>query len=123
MTRKKEEILNVCVTGSGFKPEVDDIEAGGTNIAFQSAQCSCSSRDPTSQVGLLRGYKGSSEANCIPTQVSSFNKLLLYLHHILIFSKFGFIDQSRERNISVGGTDAKASRPTVLVAWLQLKIN
>jgi hypothetical protein len=37
MTRKKEEILNVCVTGSGFKPEVDDIEAGGTNIAFQSA--------------------------------------------------------------------------------------
>ncbi|CAN5962368.1 unnamed protein product [Sphagnum jensenii] len=75
MTRKKEEILNVCVTGSGFKPEVDDIEAGGTNIAFQSAQCSCSSRDPTSQVGLLRG------------------------------------------------TDAKASRPTVLVARLQLKIN
>jgi len=54
MTRKKEEILNVCVTGSGFKPEVDDIEAGGTNIAFQSAQCSCSSRDPTSQVGLLQ---------------------------------------------------------------------
>ncbi|CAK9867409.1 unnamed protein product [Sphagnum jensenii] len=76
MTRKKEEILYVCVTGLGFKPEVDDIEAGGTNIAFQSAQCSCSSRDPTSQVGLL-----------------------------------------------LGGTDAKASRPRVLVAQLQLKIN
>ncbi|CAM6062698.1 unnamed protein product [Sphagnum tenellum] len=60
MTRKKEEIWNVCVTGSGSKPEVDDIEAGGTNIAFQSAQCSCSSRDPTSQVGLLRGERNIS---------------------------------------------------------------
>ncbi len=69
------------------------------------------------------GTKGSSEANCIPTQGSSFNKLLLYLQHILIFSKFGFKYQSRERNILVGGTDAKASRPTVLVAQLQLKIN
>lgn len=75
------------------------------------------------KLACFEGTKGSSEANCIPTQVSSFNKLLLYLHHILIFSKFGFIDQSRERNISVGGTDAKASRPTVLVARLQLKIN
>lgn len=57
MTRTQEEMLNVCVIDSGFKPEVVDIEAGGTNIAFQSAQCSCSSRDPTSQIGLLPGYK------------------------------------------------------------------
>ncbi len=75
------------------------------------------------KLACFLGTKDSSEANCSPTQGSSFNKLLLYLQHILIFSKFGFIDQSRKRNISVGGTDANASRPTVLVAQLQLEIN
>ncbi len=75
------------------------------------------------KLACFLGTKGSSEANCIPTQGSSFNKLLLYLQHILIFSKFGFINQSREKPILVGGTDAKASRPTDLVAQLQLKIN